>query len=205
VHVKDTFVRIDQERERERQQRLAEQQRQQRERQERLAKFSAVRNDLLALFTEANQSKRGKALEGILNRLFEASGILVSEAFTLKGAAGEGVVEQIDGVIELDGNLYLVEMKWWGEPIGVEGVSQHLVRVFSRGHARGIFISTSGYTEPAISICREALQKSVVVLCKLEELIRLLEREDNLREFLKAKVNAAIVFKNPLHEPLSVI
>ncbi len=57
---------------------------------------------LSALFGESNSQKRGKSLEGVLNRLFEASGILVREAFTLTGAQGEGIVEQIDGVVEID-------------------------------------------------------------------------------------------------------
>jgi restriction endonuclease Mrr len=92
-------------------------------------------------------------------------------------------------------------MKWWNEPLGVGDVSQHLVRVFYRDCARGIFISTSGYTQPAISTCRDALQKSVVVLCNLEEIV-LCWREGNLKDFFRAKISAAIIHKNPLHEPL---
>jgi hypothetical protein len=57
---------------------------------------------------------------------------------------GQGIVEQIDGVVELDGRLYLVEVKWWHDPLGPGDVAQHLVRVFNRGHARGIFIAASG-------------------------------------------------------------
>ncbi len=53
------------------------------------------------------------------------------------------MVEQIDGVIELDGELNLVEIKWWSVPLGAGEVSHHLVRVFNRGHLRGIFISAS--------------------------------------------------------------
>ena len=57
------------------------------------------------------------------------------DAFVLRGSEREGVVEQIDGVIELDGHLYFVEMKWWENSIGVPEISQHLVRVYSRGVA----------------------------------------------------------------------
>jgi restriction system protein len=32
--------------------------------------------------------------------------------FLIVGASGEGIVEQIDGVIELNGILVFVEMKW---------------------------------------------------------------------------------------------
>lgn len=202
VNVKDSFTRMEQEKDGERRKRQAEQRVKINEDTQRRAKLSAVRTDLLSLFSESNSQKRGKALESVLNRLFEANGLLVREAFTIKGSDGEGIVEQIDGVVEIEGNLYLVEMKWWNEPLGVGDVSQHLVRVFYRDCARGIFISTSGYTQPAISTCRDALQKSVVVLCNLEEIVLLLEREGNLKDFFRAKIRAAIIHKNPLHEPL---
>jgi hypothetical protein len=65
-----------------------------------------------------NSSSR-KALEGVLNRLFEVEHILIREAFEVhdEGADG-GTIEQIDGAIELDGRMYLVEMKWWSQPFG---------------------------------------------------------------------------------------
>ncbi len=202
VNVKDSFTRMHMEREDERKKRQAEQQAKLEEAERRMAKLSAVKTDLFSLFGEQNSQKRGKALESVLNRLFEASGILIRETFTLKGSYGEGIIEQIDGVVEIDGELYLVEMKWLNQPLGTSDVSQHLVRIFNRGHARGIFISASDYTEPAITICKESLQKAVVVLCKLEEIVRLLEQEGNLKDLLKAKIKVAIIDKNPLHEPL---
>jgi PHD/YefM family antitoxin component YafN of YafNO toxin-antitoxin module len=202
VNVKDSFTRMHMEREDERKKRQAEQQAKLEEAERRRAKLSAVKTDLFSLFGEQNSQKRGKALEGVLNRLFETSAILIRETFTLKGSHGEGIIEQIDGVVEIDGELYLVEMKWMNQPLGTSDVSQHLVRIFNRGHARGIFISASDYTEPAITICKESLQKAVVVLCKLEEIVRLLEQEGNLKDLLKAKIKAAIIDKNPLHEPL---
>ena len=81
--------------------------------------IARVKTELFALFSEKNSQKRGKALEGVLNSLFQVYGILIREAFVLKGDDGEGIVEQIDGVIEIDGHLYFIEMKWWDKPIGV--------------------------------------------------------------------------------------
>jgi hypothetical protein len=203
INVKDSFTRMNQEREAEQKKRLIEQQAKMDEVQRQRAELAAIRKDLSALFGENNNQKRGKALEGVLNRLFEAGGILIREAFTLKGLHGEGIIEQIDGVIEIEGNLYIVEMKWWQEPLGVNEVSQHLVRIFNRGQTGGIIISASGYTGPAITVCRDALHSKVVVLCKLEEIVLLLEKEMELRAFLKSKINAAKMDKNPMHEPLN--
>lgn len=202
VNVKDSFTRINQERELERQARLKEEKTKQAAERKRKDELANVKSDLFALFSEKDTHKRGKALEAVLNCLFELDGILIKEAFTIKGNEGEGIIEQIDGVIEIDGQIYLVEMKWWEKPLGPGEVSQHLVRVFSRGQAGGIFISNSGYTLAAENTFREALQQKVVVMCTLEEFVRLLEKEIEFRKFLKVKINAAITHKNPFYEPL---
>lgn len=41
-------------------------------------------------------------------------------AFELKGNEGEGIVEQVDGVIEIDGTIYLLEMKWLATTAGAD-------------------------------------------------------------------------------------
>ncbi|MGH7827904.1 MAG: restriction endonuclease [Candidatus Binatia bacterium] len=197
VDVKDSFGRMRQEQEAERKKRLEEEKRKVAAQNERKAKLEQVKKDLYALFGLADPQKRSKQVEDVLNQLFQTAGILVREAFTRVGLAGEGVVEQIDGVIELDGEIYLVEMKWWDKPLGTGEVSQHLVRVFSRNCARGLLISYSGFTDPAVTICKESLARMVVALCGLQEIVQLLEREDDLAEFLRKKVRAAVIDKNP--------
>jgi hypothetical protein len=139
-------------------------------------------------------------LEGVLNSLFQVYGILIREAFALTGNDGEGVIEQIDGVIGIDGQLYLIEMKWWDKPIGVPEISQHLVRVFCRAESRAIIISASNFTGPAVNRCKDALQQKVVILCTLQEIVNLLEIEGDLCDFIRKKVQAAIVDRNPFLE-----
>lgn len=201
INIKDSFTRMQQKLDVERQQHQAKQQAKVEEIRQKQVELENIRKELTSLFAVQNSQKRGKALEGVLNRLFKFGGISVREAFTLVGSEGQGIVEQIDGAIELDGNVYLVEMKWWNQPIGVEVTAQHLVRIISRAQVRGIFISASGYTEPAISGCKDFLQNSIVVLCTLQELVRLLERESDLKDFLKKKIEAAIIDKNPFYDP----
>lgn len=203
VNVKDSFTRMNIEREHERKARLAEQDARLAVEKERKAKLAKVKSQLFGLFGESDAHKRGKALEAVLNSLFAAYGILVREAFTVKGCCGEGVIEQIDGLVEVDGQLYLVELKWWNSSLGTAEVSPHLVRVFGRGgQARGLFISYSEFTEPAITTCREALAGgAVVVLSKLQEIVELLDREADIKKWLKAKVTAAIADKNPMFLP----
>lgn len=44
---------------------------------------------------------------------------------------------------------------------------------------------------------------ALIVLCELQEIVTLLEREEDLRSFLKEKIRAAIIHKNPLYKPLN--
>ncbi|MCL5998795.1 MAG: restriction endonuclease [Chloroflexi bacterium] len=118
VGVKDSFTRMHLEREQERLARQAEQQARLKAIQERQEKLSTIKKDLFALFGEKNSNKRGGMLESVLNRLFEVDNILIREAFTLKEPGVEGIAEQVDGVVEIEGVLYLVEMKWWNDPLG---------------------------------------------------------------------------------------
>lgn len=200
VNVKDSFTRMTKEREAERQGRIAQIKTNHDKIRKKREWIAKIKDELFALFSETNPQKRGKVLESILNRLFEAYGILVREAFTLIGDDSEGVVEQIDGIVEMEGHLYLVEMKWWDKPIGVPQVSEHLVRVYNRAESRAIIISASDFTDPAISVCKKALQQKVIVLCTLQELVMLLEQNGDLVEFFKQKVQAAIADRNPFIE-----
>lgn len=205
IDVKDSFTRMKQEVERERQKHQDEHQARLNAIKQKQLELEGIKNDLYSLFAmpEKQSHKRGKLLEGILNRLFKAGDILVREAFEIVSEEGEGIIEQIDGVIEIDGYLYLVEMKWWKDPLGKIDVSPHLVNVFNRGHAGGILISKSGFTQPAINVFKDALTQKIVLMCELEEIVTVLNGQHSLRDFLKAKVNAAVVDKKPLFKPLS--
>lgn len=200
VDVKDSFTKMRQEVEKEREKNQLEHQQRMLVIQKKQIELDSIKNDFFALFAipDSQSQRRGKLLEKMLNRLFNAHDILVREAFELIGQEHEGIVEQIDGVIEVDGYIYLVEMKWWKEPLGTAEISPHLVKVFSRGHAGGIFISNSGYTQPAITTCKEALSQKIFVLCELEEIVKLLDRQSSLQELIKTKIRAAVVDKQPL-------
>lgn len=197
IDVKDSFTRIRQEREAEVRQRQAIEHEKTDKRRRQREELAAIQQDFYHLFGMNDPHERGRLLEKVLNRLFAANGIIVREAFTLVHEPGQGIVEQIDGVIELDGEIYLVEMKWLKEPVSVGDVSGHLVKVFNRSASRGIFISYSDYTVAAIATCKESLPKAVIVLCTLQEFVLLLEGETSLVEFLKSKVRGSIIDKQP--------
>lgn len=187
VSIKDTVTRLQNEveneraaRQRQREEVLADTARQQSE-------ILRIKNSLFALFAERNAQKRGKSLETVLNDLFKAYGIGIREAFALKGNEGEGIVEQIDGVVEFDGHIYFVEMKWWAEPLGEAQIAEHVIRLFRRSEARAIIISASDFTAPAVSTCRDFLAQKTIILATLQEIVFLLEQGKDLKDFLRRR------------------
>lgn len=158
VHTTDAFTKMerakDKAAEEQRKAKQAELDAQRTKRQQR----EAIRKDIGALFTETNHQKRGKALEGLLNRLFTSFDISIRDAFTIRGAEGEGIIAQIDGAIALDNDIYLVEMKWLTDKVGPGDIAQHVTRVLHRGEgARGLFISATDYTPAArATLCEDS-------------------------------------------------
>lgn len=135
-----------------------------------------------------------------MNAFFNGEGILLREAFTIKGDNNEGIIQQIDGAIEVNSFLYLVEMKWWKNPLGPGDVAQHVMRLFERTEVRGIFISTSGYTDAAIIAIEKALNQKIIVLFTLKELLLLLETEKSFESLLKYKVEAIQLDRKLLYD-----
>lgn len=199
VNRKDSFTRMRMEKDEERRKWVEYQEAESAVLRKHQENINAVKLALFTLFSESNAHKRGKALEKVLNDLFTCYGIGVREAFTVKGTCGEGTVEQIDGLVELDGHIYLTEMKWWNPPIGVGEISPHLVKLFNRGgQARGIFISYSEFTQPAIAQCRDALASgALIILVTLQEIVELLNNERSLKSLLKQKIQACIAQREP--------
>lgn len=198
VNKKDVFTRMHQERDVERAEVVARQRAEQAAAAEKRAKIESVNGRLTSLFgMDDRPHERGKLLEAVLNDLFKAYGVHVREDFRRKDPDTSVVLEQIDGVIELDGAIYLVEMKWLNSPVGVGEFFPHLGRLFLRANAHGIFISSSGYTEPVVKECATALAQKTMILCSLQEFVMLLQRQGDLIAFLKRKSQAAIVDKNP--------
>jgi len=204
VNKKDAFTRMHQERDVERGEVVARQRAEQAAAAEKRAKIESVNGRLSSLFgMDDRPHERGKLLEAVLNDLFKAYGIQVCEDFRRKDPDTSVVLEQIDGVIELDGAIHLVEMKWLNGPVGVGEFFPHLGRLFLRANAHGIFISSSGYTEPVVKECATALAQKTMILCSLQEFVMLLQRQGDLIAFLKRKSQAAIVDKNPYLQILS--
>lgn len=198
VNVKDSFTRMNQERVRETEIRKKEYIAKMKELQKHKANLQDLKNDLYALFNETNAQKRGKDLEKVLNGYFREHQILVKEDFKRTGEQGEGIIEQIDGIIDVDNTIYLVEMKWKKDSIGSDDIYAHLGRIYHRTNAHGIFISASGYSPSAIIAGKEAqLKNALLILFDIEELVRIIEREEDFKAYLRERIQNAIINKDP--------
>jgi restriction system protein len=199
VEIKDAFVRMRQERDAEREQRLAEARAKAAQVVQRRAAGQDLQRRLAQLFGMKDNHRRGLDLEAILNEIFALDGILVRDSFVLRDEDGTAA-EQIDGAVELDGLQYLVEMKWHAKKLGMDPVSRHLVRIYGRAGVGGILISASGFTDPAVDECVRALAQRVIVLADLRELVLLLERDGNVAQLLRTKIRAATIDRKPFME-----
>jgi hypothetical protein len=204
VQERDAFTRMAQEKEAEQAKQRSMADAQRASTVNRGRKIETLNAELGRLFgMDDAPHERGKLLEKVLNDLFRAYEILVREDFRRQARDTSLVIEQIDGVIEFGSNLYLVEMKWLKDPVGVAEFHPHLSRIFLRNNASGIFISSSGFSEPVLKICEEALTKKTMVLCSLQEIVFLLQRKGDLVDLLRAKYQAAVVEKKPYLEILN--
>ena len=204
INVKDSFTRMSQERAREAAKRQEEYKEKLTQIQRHKEDLQTIKNDLYGLFSASNANKRGKDLEAILNDFFRTYKVLIKEDFRRTGEPGEGIIEQIDGIIEIDNSIYLVEMKWKKDPIGSDDIYAHLGRIYHRANAHGIFISASSYSASGIAAAKEALVKNaLLVLFDLEELVRIIEREDDFLKYCRARIQASIIDKDPYKRPNS--
>jgi hypothetical protein len=109
------------------------------------ASIQTLRDQFLALHADAsNPQARGKAFEGFLNELFGLFDLTPRAAYSLER-------EQIDGAFSFDTDDYILEARWWQEPIGREHLDVFKSKISRKGkNALGLYISVSGFTGDAL-------------------------------------------------------
>ena len=81
INVKDSFTRMKQEVDRERQQKASKHQKKVQRVKDRRDAIDLIKNDFYALFSHANPQARGTLCESVFNRLFAVDSVLVRESF----------------------------------------------------------------------------------------------------------------------------
>ncbi len=101
--------------------------------------------------------QKGYALEKIFVDLMRISGIPVEEPFRIVG-------EQLDGAVKHDGHYYLVELKWFAEPLEPKHVGSFYFKVEGKLGARGIAIAMNGYTSGVLESVAKGKELKILLL-----------------------------------------
>jgi hypothetical protein len=149
--------------------------------------FAKIKADLLQV-TSLSAQARGYAFEAFLKKLFDAFGLAAHEPFRLRG-------EQIDGSFQLESDIYLLEAKWHGQPIGVAELHTFHGKIEQKAAwTRGLFVSNSGFTEDGLTAFGRG--KRVICMDGLD-LYDMLDREISLTQILARKVRRAAESGSP--------
>jgi hypothetical protein len=152
--------------------------------------LEALKRDLYQAFRVTDPAERRAILASVLPRLFTCHDVTTREA--PPAPRSDAAV-----LIDFDGAPYLVELHWADRPLHFKQLAPHLVTLYGRPELRGLFISSSGFTDHAIRDLGSILPERPCVLCHLEELVLLLERGQDLKTLLRAKVRAAETEQKP--------
>ena len=161
------------------------------------SKYDVMVNDFNKLFAITNPQLRGKSLEIVLSDIFTFFKIGIREPFCIADEETGKIYEQIDGTIELNNYLTLVEMKWEHDPIGVNPVSRFMTRLFVRSNVDGIIISYSSFTDTAPPIAKEGLSQRTVALVDLQDIFKILTLKKDLPEYFTSLIREVRLTKNP--------
>jgi hypothetical protein len=140
-------------------------------------------NELLSLDKLAPQ-ERGYAFEKFLTTLFNTFDMKARSPFRLTG-------EQIDGSIEFEGNVYLIEAKWQSALVGnTELLALHGKVGGKATWSRGIFISYSGFTQEGIEAFSRGRPTNLIAVTG-QDLYFILDGGMSLDQMIRLKTRLA--------------
>lgn len=143
-------------------------------------KCKEISKKLDAISEAPDAQKRGYIFENFLNYYFTLEGLKPREPFKIRG-------QQVDGSIELNKSIYLIEAKWKKKKISKPDVVQFQKKVEERsGITRGIFISLSGFSDEAIN--PSGLGRTKIILVEVKEIKDILTKRVSLKKMLEDKV-----------------
>ena len=139
--------------------------------------------ELLNLEKLASQ-KRGYAFEKFLNKLFNTFDMKARSPFRFVG-------EQIDGSIEFEGNIYLIEAKWQTVPVGNADLLVLHGKVGGKASwSRGIFISYSSFTKEGLEAFSKGRSTNLIAVTG-QDLYFILEGRMLLDQVISLKARLA--------------
>lgn len=139
-----------------------------------------LKDRYFALYNESDRQKVGLEFEKVLNRLFVLHGLAPREPFRVVG-------EQIDGSFELDHETYLLEAKWYKDPMPEADLLIFRGKIEGKSaYTRGVFISISGVSDEAKQAIVHGKQLTFFVMDGYD-LTMVLSENISLIEFLRQR------------------
>jgi hypothetical protein len=143
--------------------------------------LSQLKDEFGYLALEKDRAKAGLAFEKFLNRLFELFQLKPRQPFRVVG-------EQIDGSIDLDNQIYLLELKWENHPLPEADLLVFRGKIEGKStFTRGIFIALNGVTSQAKDAVTRGKAPSFFVMDG-HDLMMILSGAIGLLDFLRCRI-----------------
>jgi hypothetical protein len=140
-----------------------------------------LKEEFLQLTAQTDRNAAGLALEGLLNRLFAICELDPRSPFRVVG-------EQIDGSFLLDGQVYLVEVKWEKEPLSEGPLLIFRGKIEGKStFTRGVFIALNDVSAEARHAITQGKSPSFIVVNGYD-LMMILSEGIALTEFLRKRI-----------------
>lgn len=136
----------------------------------------------------------GKALEYLILRAFELDGAEITWPFAI--SVGPDTIEQIDGVVYVDGIAALIECKDYSKPVNFEPIAKLRQQLARRPPAViGCCIARSGFTMEALLLAERSSPQNVLLWHGDE--IEFALRKSRFRKGLLAKYRHSVEYAMP--------
>lgn len=129
--------------------------------------------------------ERGRRFQSLCGRLVARSDWQVEESVIAPG-------EEIDLFLNRQEAFYLVECRWWNEPVGAKEIRDFAGKLGQRLGVPGIFVSMSGYSADAKQLVENVTSGTPMVLVGPQEVRELFEGVLGFDDLLATKRRALI-------------
>lgn len=155
-------------------------------------RLSQLKRQFLEMHSSSDEpQKRGTAFEGFLNALFELWDLYPKAAYSIEH-------EQIDGAFTFRTDDYLLEARWWTDPLQPKELNDFRMKVDGKArNTLGLCVSVSGFTLGAIE--KHSQGQTPLVLMDGSDLMPILEGHIELTEVLERKRRHAAETGNPMY------
>ncbi|OQP58711.1 hypothetical protein A3860_39430 [Niastella vici] len=105
--------------------------------------------------------ERGREFESLINEIMYSEGVLLNKSYhTIDNKS-----EQIDGAIEINGRVFLIEVKWVNSNIAASELYSFIGKVENKFHGTlGVFISRHKLSQNFINALNKGRRQSVIII-----------------------------------------